>query len=416
MPKGQSEKIKLISKFLDKNKVINFDKLDSIEDVINFPISYFNFLSDADVDLISRLFKINSIGQFASLDPENPFEVLYKDNKTKKKIEHILQTDLEIEDKVKKAVTISKVIFKIKEESISYLKKEQKVIVVGLANAGKTTILKKFGGQIGIKDLAKLNPTKGVERQEIITPDLALIIWDFGGQQEYREIYLQDPQKYFLKVDLIIYVIDLQDPEAYDESIKYFEKIIENIEKLEEKPYILVFIHKYDPDIKDNPEILLNIEFVKDLIKGIFKNRKKFDFEIYLSSIYSLLAKEPKFSRYLKETMEKTATLSDYKLEGMASILESTLNGIIRLSEVVMDQYNELNIRIRQLEGEDLITNGLTSSIPSPEYSSPNPLASKKTSSTSKIISRKEARKARTAVLDELKELIEKKNKKTKKK
>ena len=215
---------------------------------------------------------------------------------------------------------------------------------------------------------------------------------------------------------MIIYVIDLQDPEKYDESIKYFEKIIENIEKLEEKPYILVFIHKYDPDIKDNPEILLNIEFVKDLIKGIFKNRKKFDYEIYLSSIYSLLAKEPKFSRYLEETMEKTATLSDYKLEGMASILESTLNGIIRLSEVVMDQYNELTIRIRQLEGEDLITNGLISSIPSPEYSSPNPLASKKTTSSSKIASRKEARKARTAVLDELKELIEKKNKKTKKK
>lgn len=413
MPKGQSEKIKLISKFLDKAKVINFDKLDSIEDVINFPISNFNFLNDADVDLISRLFKINSIGQFTSLDPEKPFEILYKDNKTKKKIEHILQTDLEIEDKVKKAVTISKVIYKIKEESISYLKKEQKVIVVGLANAGKTTILKKFGGQIGIKDLARLNPTKGVERQEIITPDLALIIWDFGGQQEYREIYLQDPQKYFLKVDLIIYVIDLQDPENFDESIKYFAKIIENIETLEENPYILVFIHKYDPDIKDDPEVLLNIEFVKDLIKGVFKNRKKFDYEIYLSSIYSLLAKEPKFSKYLKETMEKTATLSDYKLEGMASILESTLNGIIRLSEVVMDQYNELNIRIRQLEGENLITEGLTTSVPSPEYSSPNLLTS---SSSSKIISRNEARKARTAVLDELKELIEKKNKKTKKK
>ncbi|MFX1358759.1 MAG: ADP-ribosylation factor-like protein [Promethearchaeota archaeon] len=415
MPKGQSEKIKLISKFLDKTKVINFDKLDSIEDVINFPISNFNFLNDADVDLISRLFKINSIGQFASLDPENPFEVLYKDNKTKKKIEHILQTDLEIEDKVKKAVTISKVIFKIKEESISYLKKEQKVIVVGLANAGKTTILKKFGGQIGIKDLAKLNPTKGVERQEIITPDLVLIIWDFGGQQEYREIYLQDPQRYFLKVDLIIYVIDLQDPEKFDESIKYFEKIIENVEKLEEKPYILVFIHKYDPDIKDNPEVLLNIELVKDLIKNIFKNRKKFDYEIYLSSIYSLLAKEPKFSRYLKETMEKTATLSDYKLEGMASILESTLNGIIRLSEVVMDQYNELNNRIRLIEGEYAITNGLTSSLPSPEYSSPT-VTSQKTSTSSKLVSSKEARKAKAAVLDELKELIEKKNKRTKKK
>lgn len=416
MPKEQREKIRLISKFLDKSKIINFDKLESIEEVINFPISFFNFLSEADVDLINELFQINTIGQFSTLDPEKPFEILYKDSKTKKKIEHILQTDLEIEEKVKKAVTISKVADKIKEESVPYLKKGQKVIVVGLSNAGKTTILKKFGGEIGLKDLAKLSPTKGVEHQEIITPGLVLIIWDFGGQEEYRKKYLQDPHKYFLKVDLIIYVIDLQDPYHYKESITYFEKILDNIEKLEENPYILIFIHKYDPDIKDNPEILLNIEYIKDLIKNVFKNRKKYDYEIYLSSIYSLLAKEPKFSKYLKETMEKTATLTDYKVEGMASILESTLNGIIRLSEVVMNQYSELDTRLRIMEGEHSQFTDLVSSLPSPEYSPPHPSISQKSKASSKSRSSKEVTKTKMAVLDELKELIETKTRRTKKK
>ena len=109
--------------------------------------------------------------------------------------------------------------------------------------------MRKFGGEIGIKDLAKLSPTKGVERQEIITSDLVLLIWDFGGQQEYRDKYLEEPNKYFLKIDLIIYVIDLQDPEKYNESINYFEKIIDILEKLEESPYILIFIHKFiSPD------------------------------------------------------------------------------------------------------------------------------------------------------------------------
>jgi len=408
MPKGQIEKIKLISKFLDKTKVINFDKLDTMDSVLNLPISAFNFLSDADVDLIYKLFQISSISQFSSLDPAQPFVTLYKDKKTKKKIEHLLQADLEIEDKVKKAVIISNVIYKIKEESISFLKKEQKVVVVGLSNAGKTTILKKFGGEIGISDLAKLSPTRGVDRQEIITSDILLLIWDFGGQEEYREMYLKDPNKYFLKVDLIIYVIDLQDPEKYNESIQYFDKIIDIIEKLEENPYILIFIHKYDPDLKDNPELLLNIEYVKDLIKNIFRGRKKLDYDIYLSSIYSLLAKGPKFSRYLKETMQKTATLSDYKLEGMASILESTLNGIIQLSEVVMEQFNELDSRMSVIEGGKTTPKTSLSSIPTPEYTTTLPFTSHSSKADQKKVVHKRERKVREAVLDELKELLKK--------
>jgi len=413
MPKGQIEKIKIISKFLDKTKVVNFDKLNSMDSILNLPISSFNFLNDADVNLIYKLFQITSIGQFSSLDLIQPFTILYKDKKTKKKIEHLLQTDLEIEDKIKKAIIISNVAHKIKEESIPFSKKEQKVIVVGLSNAGKTTILRKFGGEIGIKDLAKLSPTKGVERQEIITSDLVLLIWDFGGQQEYREKYLKEPSKYFLKVDLIIYVIDLQDPTKYNESINYFEKIIDVIEKLEETPYILIFIHKFDPDIKGNPEVLLNIEVVKDLIKNIFREKKQLDYDIYLSSIYSLLAKGPKFSRYLKETMQKTATLSDYKLEGMASILESTLNGIIQLSEVVMDQFNGLDTRLRVLEGGEPTSKISPTSLPSPEYSSTPPFASHSSKQSPKSVPHRRGRKVKEAVLDELKELLEKKGKQT---
>jgi small GTP-binding protein len=408
MPKQQNERIKLISKFLDKSQVPNFEKLNSIDDIINLPLYSFNFLNESDAALISGLFQITKIGELNSFDPTHPFESLLNDKKNKKKIEHLLQTDTEIEDKIRRAVTISNIISKIKEESISYLKKEQKVIVIGLGDAGKTTILKKFGGQIGIKDLARLKPTKGAERQEIVTSDLILIVWDFGGQEEYREMYLRDPHRYFLNIDLVIYVIDLQTPEKYAESIEYFKNILDVLENLEENPHILIFLHKYDPDLKDNPEILLNVEFVKNLIKNAFMNRKKFDYEIYLSSIYSVLAREPKFSRYLKETMEKTATLSDHKLEGMSSVLESTLNGIIRLSETVMHQFSEIEKRLINLENTELTTE--KSSLPLPEYSSPHTLTPPQRSKVSRSVSRRGSEKARSAVLKELKELIEKRS------
>ena len=220
------KKIALITKFLDTSKIINVKKL-KLDDIANLPTATFKFLTDADATLFQELFKISTIRQFAGLDPEEPFSILYENEESKRRVEHILQTDLEIEEKLQKAVTISCIIKRIQEESESYVSKEQKIVVIGLSNAGKTTILRKFGGQIGIKDLAKLTPTKGVQRKEIVTSDMALILWDFGGQEEYRKVYLNSPEKYFLKVDLVIYVIDLQDPENYEKSIFRCHRVVD---------------------------------------------------------------------------------------------------------------------------------------------------------------------------------------------
>ena len=424
MPRKQPDKIKLLSKFLDENSIEDFENLNDIDEIIELPVNAFKFFKDVDVKLLNQLFAIYKIGQFAYLDIENPFDDLCKYDKSKEaKVKEVLQIDPELEDKIKKAITIARITHRIKKESLSFIKKEQKIIVIGLSNAGKTTILKKFGGQIGIKDLAKLKPTKGVERQEIMTSDMALKIWDFGGQKDYRTKYLQDPDKYFLSVDLVIYVIDLQDQENYGESMDYFREIIDLLNRLEQNPYVLIFLHKYDPDIKDSDEILLNVEYLKDLIKDIFKN-KNFEYDIYLSSIYSLIANEPKFSKYLKNTMEETATLTDHKLEGMASIIETTLNGIIRLSESVINQYGELKNRIinieKYLSGSQIIKTKdgkpmpfISDQVPRPEYSSKLPpppflVNSEALQQNEKPEPPKRTKNVRLAVLEELKDLFAK--------
>jgi len=397
----RDKKIELITKFLDTTQIINVKKL-KIDDIANLPTSSFKFLTDADAALFQELLNISTIRQFADLDPEEPFSVLYEDQTTRRRVEHILQTDFEIEEKLQKAVTISCIIKRIQEESESYVSKEQKIVVTGLANAGKTTILRKFGGQIGIKDLAKLTPTKGVQRKEIVTSDMALILWDFGGQEEYRNVYLSNPEKYFLKVDLVIYVIDLQDPENFEKSITYFKQILEVFEKLEENPYILIFIHKFDPDVKDDPEILLNVELVKDMIKNMFKETNELEYEIYMSSIYSAIASEPKFSRYLKNTMAQTGILTEGKLEGMATILESTLNGIIRLSESVMAQYNELDSRIRSIERKVPVDKA---ELKPPPRTEPIP---EQTPSQRFEATIRESRHVKSAILEELNALFDK--------
>ena len=153
---------------------------------------------------------------------------------------------------------------------------------------------------MGLDELANLSPTKKVERRKIETEDLSLFIWDFGGQSSYRKDYLKSPGTYFIGVDLLIYVIDVQDYERFDESFQYLKAILDALLMLEESPHVLIFVHKFDPDLREDPDVQLNVEFVKENLADIVRDIN-LSYEIFLTSIYSVISREPEFSKYIKE-------------------------------------------------------------------------------------------------------------------
>ncbi|MFW9988786.1 MAG: ADP-ribosylation factor-like protein [Candidatus Odinarchaeota archaeon] len=355
--------IKVISKFLDL-KSAKIDKLQKIDDVLKLNINSYKFIDKEEATIIKQLLEVTSILDASKLDKENPFEVLTEIEETDDSIELTANLEMKIEElkakyptleeKLKKTATISSLIASVKDDKDGIDTEAQKVLVAGLDNAGKTATLSKFGGRLGINDMIATHPTKGVVRMKFGTSNLSLYIWDLGGQKEYRERYLENPEQYFLQLDLLIYVFDVQDPERFEESLEYFEKIIDELILLEENPYIIIFIHKYDPDIKNDPKILLNIELLKDNLNELFKN-KKYDFKIetYLTSIYSLISREPQFAKYIKNLMSANHSLSDptvRKVEGLGKTLEETLNAVIRLSESISSQLNDLDSRLRAIE------------------------------------------------------------------
>ena len=126
-----------------------------------------------------------------------------------------------------------------------------------------------------------------------------------------------------------------------------------------------------------------------------------------------MIAKEPKFAQYLKNTMEKTATLEDpsiSKIEGIASILETTLNGVIRLSESVMAQFTEVNKRLAAIETGKPISSGPISTGPMPIYSTSPPLQFLNAQNPQNNKA-PQSPNARAAVLKELQSLFDKRNK-----
>ncbi|MHA1456935.1 MAG: ADP-ribosylation factor-like protein [Promethearchaeota archaeon] len=390
--------VSTFSKFLDKNTV-KISKLKTIEDVLKLPIYSYKFLDKNAAKVLKELLDINDIESASKLDKEYPFESLNHIGSTKdpikaaelqeqleEKIEELKEKYPDIEKNLKKAIVISSIITKSVDEGNSYGKAAQKVIIIGLDNAGKTAILNKFGGQLGINDLTNLKPTKGVDRRYIKTEtsDLDLFIWDMGGQEEYRNKYLKNPESYFLQIDLLIYVIDVQDSERYPESFEYFEEIL--------NPFVMVYLHKYDPDLKGDQEILLNIELLKDNLNLIL-TQYGFDYEAYLTSIFSLITNEPQFSRYIKDVMRSTESLTNptlKKVDGLGKTLEETMNAVIRLSESLSKQLNNLDSRLRAIESGafQIAQSGTPISIQTPKPGN-----------------------SRMQVLDELKELFQKKKK-----
>ncbi|WDK16726.1 ADP-ribosylation factor family protein [Colletotrichum graminicola] len=83
--------------------------------------------------------------------------------------------------------------------------KEMRILMLGLDNAGKTTIVKKIMGE----DVNSVSPTLGFIIKTIDYDGylIALSSWDVGGQKTLRSYW----RNYFEKTDALIWVVDATD-------------------------------------------------------------------------------------------------------------------------------------------------------------------------------------------------------------
>lgn len=131
------------------------------------------------------------------------------------------------------------------QESIDQMNIE-KIALLGLANAGKTSIIRTILYQF--EDLMGLTPTKSIDRTSITFLGREIIVWDFGGQDRFIRNYFRTPEKYFQAIEYLYFVIDMQDESVFVESISYFLKALKYIAEYNPKATNVIFFHKFDPD------------------------------------------------------------------------------------------------------------------------------------------------------------------------
>ena len=137
--------------------------------------------------------------------------------------------------------------------------KEARILVLGLDNAGKTTILYRL--QVGT--VVSTIPTIGFNVETLTYKNIKFQVWDLGGQTSIRPYW----RCYYPNTQAVIYVVDSSDPERVGTSRQEFHAILEEEELAEAA--VLVFANK-----QDVPGALSELQITEGLGLAEIKNRQ----------------------------------------------------------------------------------------------------------------------------------------------
>lgn len=217
------------------------------------------------------------------------------------------------------------------------LKRQLKILFVGLDRAGKTSFL--YGVKKRYSEIIKVLPTKGVNRTEekiFEEQNSQISIWDLGGQQKYREKFLEQGKIYLYNVDLLFYFIDIQDAKRIKEAIELFKKILNSLRELDEFPPLVVCINKFDPDLKKSKEIRKNLKFVEE---EIVKYSRDFFFKIFHTSIFDHWSLISAYSYGLSQ-LSPNRELFENQLKTLANRTKSDALLLLNENGIILSNYS----------------------------------------------------------------------------
>ena len=87
-------------------------------------------------------------------------------------------------------------------------KKEQRILMLGLDAAGKTTVL--YSLKLG--EVLTTMPTIGFNVENVCYKNIEFQVWDIGGQDRLRTLW----RHYFTNTNGIIFVVDSSDHTRFD--------------------------------------------------------------------------------------------------------------------------------------------------------------------------------------------------------
>merc|ERR1712046_177207 len=96
--------------------------------------------------------------------------------------------------------------------------KEQRILMVGLDAAGKTTVLYK----LKLGEVQATIPTIGFNVETVEYKNIKFTVWDIGGQDRIRKLW----RHYYLGTNGVIFVVDSSDRDRMDDAREELAKML----------------------------------------------------------------------------------------------------------------------------------------------------------------------------------------------
>ncbi len=233
-----------------------------------------------------------------------------------------------------KWVKIAKVIQKNVQEQ---LRRHKKILMIGLDSAGKTSILAVVQDKFSI--IKSLLPTRGVKREKLDFFGYPIVSWDLGGQVQYREkLYFNRPELFFTEADIMLYVVDSQDPDRIPEAANYFREVLKVLKDLHEKPELLIVLSKSDQDIRKTLQWQQNVTSVKNKFNSIVADYEDFVVDYCDTTVFQRETIMQMFSIALKKVSD-TSEIIEHILEEFTHQVEAKASSLVSMDGLIFGSY-----------------------------------------------------------------------------
>ncbi|MFX1575104.1 MAG: ADP-ribosylation factor-like protein [Promethearchaeota archaeon] len=237
---------------------------------------------------------------------------------------------------LQKWVKIAQVIEKNVREQ---LKRHKKILLTGLDNGGKTSILAVVQEKFSI--IKSLLPTRGVKREKLDFFGYPIISWDLGGQVQYREkLYFNRPELFFTEADIMLYVVDIQDPDRFPESANYFREVLNSFTKLGEKPELLIVLSKSDQDFRKTLQWQQNVTSIKNKFSKIVDEFEQFAIEFCDTTVFQPRTVMQMFSVALKKVSD-TSEIIENILEDFINQVDAKAASLVSMDGLIFGSYTK---------------------------------------------------------------------------
>lgn len=213
-----------------------------------------------------------------------------------------------------------------------------KIVIAGLDNAGKTSFLIALRQKYNFyEQVRKLKPTIKIDYNSFtFLHKWEVSLWDMGGQQKYRALYINNPI-YFQETTYLYYIIDLQDELKFESSVNYLETLLDIYRDLDYENEVIVCFNKFDPKFLDKEEYAERVEMLK---KAIRTQNEDMKFKFFNMSYYDISS----LSKALSYSLNKLLNLENINSKLEDIVREYNYNYIVLYSDdglIIADSYHE---------------------------------------------------------------------------